>query len=276
MNLTTAFLNTLSSGTPTNPVSNSVDVIVSAGQSNIDGRNPLIDAPVWLNQADPTISNVFVWDVSKSQFNKFKLGVNTGQAVNTSVTWAYDMIFYKLYADFLATPLYVIKRTQGGTPIFIDPANPKGSWNIDFASIPQGIPKLTQELEVRYNNAKNYLQNFNKTLNVKAILWYQGGTDVQTQGALAVYKDNFRDLINYFRNTIIQDPNVPFVFVTQSLESQTYHITLQTAQEELAVEMSNVYLVDASWATLYEDRLHLDSQSSIQLGQDNFDLISTF
>lgn len=271
------FLNTLKySGTTVTPSTNIVYTFIAAGQSNIDGRIPLVEAPSWLNQSNPSLSNVLMWDVSKNQFNTFKLGVNTGAAVNTSTTWAYDMVFYKLYSDYKNRPIYVVKRSQGGTPIYIDPSNDKGTWNIDFDNIPVGIPKLTQELETRYINAKNYIQNFGKTVEVKAILWYQGGTDVQTAGALDQYKVNFTNVINYIRNTIIGVADTPFVFVTQSENSATYSTQLLQIQTELLSELSNMYMVDAKDVNMLVDNIHVDAAGCEWIGTENFNTIKDF
>lgn len=272
------FFNTLKhSGTTVTPILNIVPTFVAAGQSNIDGRIPLVDAPSWLSQSNPSLSNVLMWDVSKNQFNTFKLGVNTGAAVNASTTWAYDMVFYKLYSDYKNKPIYVVKRSQGGTPIYIDPSNNKGSWNTDFDNIPVGIPKLTQELETRYANAKTYIEGFGKIIDVKAILWYQGGTDVNIGSvALDQYKVNFTNVINYIRNTIIGVATTPFVFVTQSENSATYSEQLLQIQNELLVELSNMYMVDAKDVNMLVDGLHVDAAGCEWIGNENFNIIKDF
>jgi hypothetical protein len=250
-----------SSSTP--PSNNSFDVFISAGQSNIDGRNPLNEAPAWLQSMVPRVK---VWNNTTGQFNTFQLGVNTGSDWNASPSWAFDIVFYKMYADYKSKNLYIVKRSKGGTPLFIDTANDKGSWSVDYASFPSGLTKLSQELETYFANAKTFASNYGKTLNVKGMLWYQGGTDVQTTGALAVYKANLIALINRMR-TVFETPNMPFIIVTQAEYSLTYSALLEQYQNEISQELSNIYIVSANDATLYEDRLHLDAASSIRTGE---------
>lgn len=246
------------------PSNNSFDVFISAGQSNIDGRNPIEEAPVWLQSA--LVPKVKVWNNTAGQFNDFKLGVNTGSDWNASPSWAFDIIFYKMYSDYKNKNLYIVKRSKGGTPLFIDPSNDKGSWNVDYASFPVGLTKLSQELETNFLNAKAFATNYGKTFNIKGMLWYQGGTDVQTTGAIAVYKANLIALIDRMR-TIFEAPNMPFLIVTQAEYSLTYSAPLEQYQDEIKQELGNIYIVSANDATLYEDRLHLDAASSIRTGE---------
>lgn len=256
-----------SSSTP--PTNNSFDVFISAGQSNIDGRNPLNEAPTWLQSMVPKVK---VWNNTAGQFNTFQLGVNTSADWNASPSWAFDIIFYKMYADYQNKNLYIVKRSKGGTPLFMDSSNDKGSWNVDYASFPAGITKLSQELETYFTNAKAFANNYGKTLNIKAMLWYQGGTDVQTTGALAVYKANLIALINRMR-TVFESPNMPFVIITQAESSLTYSASLEQYQNEISQELSNIYIISANDATLYEDRLHLDAASSIMVGERVFNAL---
>ncbi len=75
-----------------------------------------------------------------------------------------------MYSDFANKNIYIVKRSKGGTPLLIDPLNTKGSWNTDYASFPQGLIKLSQELETNFLNAKTFAENYSKTLNVKGML----------------------------------------------------------------------------------------------------------
>jgi hypothetical protein len=266
-----AFFNSISgeNSSSTPPSNNSFDVFISAGQSNIDGRNPIGEAPLWLQSA--LVPKVKVWNNATGQFNDFKLGVNTGADWNATTSWAFDIIFYKMYTDYQSKNLYIVKRSKGGTPLFIDSANVKGSWNVDYNSFPVGLTKLSQELETYFANAKSFATNYGKTLNIKAMLWYQGGTDVQTEGAIAVYKANLIALINRMR-TVFETPNMPFLIVTQSENSLTYSAPLEQYQNEISQELTNIFIVSANDATLYEDRLHLDAASSVMVGERVFNV----
>jgi hypothetical protein len=267
-----SFFNSISGGSSssTTPSNNSFDVFISAGQSNIDGRNPIDEAPLWLQSA--LVPRVKVWNNTAGQFNDFKLGVNTGADWNATTSWAFDIIFYKMYRDYQSKDLYIVKRSKGGTPLFIDPANVKGSWNVDYDSFPVGLTKLSQDLETYFLNAKAYVNNYGKTLNIKAFLWYQGGTDVQTSGALAVYKANLIALINRMR-TVFEAPNMPFLIVTQSDNSLTYSALLEQYQNEIKEELTNIFISSAQGTSMYEDNIHLNASGSVTVGERTFNIL---
>lgn len=256
------------SSSPPSP-NNVFDVFVSAGQSNIDGRNPVNEAPSWLQSAVPKVK---VWNNTTRQFNTFQLGVNTGADWNATPNWAFDIIFYKMYSDYKNKNLFIVKRTKGGTPLFIDSSNTKGSWNVDYNSFPSGLIKLSQDLETYFLNAKEFANNYGKTLNIKAMLWYQGDTDVQTTGALAVYKTNLIALINRMR-TVFEAPNMPFLIITLSENSITYSSQLEQYQNEISQELTNIFIVNANDVSLYEDNLHLDAAGSLLVGERVFNTL---
>lgn len=270
-----ALINFLSSTSSSTPVDTDFYGFISAGQSNIDGRCALVDAPSWLDQSDPSIPTLKVWN--SIQYDTFKLGVNTGSDNNAQTTWAFDMVFYHLYSAYKSRNLYLIKRSKGGTPIYIEPGgNPKGCWNVDFDNIPVGTPKLLQELEIKFDLAKTYITNIGKTLSMKAILWYQGGTDVEIGGAaITDYKENFRNVINYIRNDIVEDPNIPFIFVTQSHNSLTYNLVQETGQIELLSEMTNLYMVDAKDVVMQPDNIHINAAGAEWVGTNAYDQLKT-
>ena len=268
------FLNTVPSGyTPTIP-NNVITTFLTAGQSNMDGRNLLSVAPEWLDQDNPIIEKLKMWNVDNNQFDTYKIGVNTGANVNSSAYWGVDMSFYKLYSDYINHFMCTIKRTSGGTAIY-NASNEKGCWNTDFANIPVGTPILLQELESRYNDAKLYAESFGKTLSVKAIIWFQGSSDVAIgSDAIIAYKENFRSVINYIRNTIVGNPLVPFIFGLQSHNSSQYNVPImETGQLELLNEMSNLYLVDSRYLTMQPDLLHFDADSTTWYGTEVYNVL---
>jgi len=271
LNMNNALISFLNSISNTGITDTDFYTFISAGQSNIDGRCALVDAPDWLDQNNPEISKLKVWNLT--QYDNFKLGVNTGSDNNAQTTWAFDMVFYHLYSEYKNRNLYLIKRSKGGTPIYIQPeGNEKGCWNVDFDSIPVGTPKLLQELEYKFNSGKTYIDNLGKTLSVKAILWYQGGTDVEIGGdAITDYKENFRNVINYIREDIVGDPTVPFLFVTQSHNSLTYNSVMESGQTELVSEMVNLYMVDAKDVVMQADNIHINADGAEWVGTDAYD-----
>ena len=119
------------------PPTNVLTTFLVAGQSNADGRDLLVNAPIWLNQSNPTVTGVKMWDINVAphQFNDFKLGTNSGADVWTQTAWAFDMIAMHDYYSGKNIIPYMIKRTKGGTGIYIQSGDTKGCWNIDFTGI---------------------------------------------------------------------------------------------------------------------------------------------
>ena len=269
----TDFLNAIPSGY-TSDNSNEIKTFISAGQSNMDGRNLLTVAPIWMDQSNPIIEKLKMWNVDNGQFDTFEIGSNTGANVNSSAYWGVDMEFYKEYSDYINHFICAIKRSSGGTAIY-NAANDKGCWNTDFVNIPEGTPILLQELEARYNDAKSYAQSFDKTLSVKAVIWFQGSSDVALgNDAITAYKENFRSVINYIRNTIVGNSSVPFIFGLQSHNSSEYNVPIMEAgQLELLTEMTNLYLVDSRYLTMQPDNLHFDDVSTAWYGSEVFNVL---
>lgn len=263
------------------PVGNELITFIVAGQSNADGRDALVNAPVWLNQSNPVVTGVKMWDVNTSphQFNDFKLGTNSGADVYTQTTWAFDMIAMHNYYVGKNTTVYMVKRTKGGTPIYIDPNNIKGSWNINFTGITStntGITVLLQDLHWYYQSAVTYATSVGKTLNVKAILWHQGESDYLPVDAANSYYDNFKEVISYIRNNIVGNPTLPIVYGTVPHDSGQYNVTVENAHLLIGLEDINAHVVNLANATLLVDGLHLDATSSIAFGDSVYNIIKNF
>jgi len=242
--------------------------IIAAGQSNTDGRVLLTDAPSWLNQADPSLAGVNMWDRTAQAFGTFKLGVNSGADSPTQTLWAYDMVLYYLLQQFLADNIYVVKRTRGGTAI--DPAgtNGGGYWNPYFERVPSGVVLMDSlEQNIRAAMAANTGFKF------KAFVWHQGEADYLSP-AQDNYYQNFKNVIAYVRG-IVDDPKLPVIFGTISTISAQYSATVKAAQQQIATEDPYAHLIDMGAATLL-DAYHFDTTSAQSLGTQMFNIAKTF
>jgi len=274
MSMLNSFLSSINNST-TPPVDTSFDVFIVAGQSNSDGRVLLADAPSWLDQNNPINTGVKIWNSSDNQFNNFELGVDTGSAVPDTTLWAYDLEFSHLYYEYSNKPVYLIKRTQGGTPIYINTGITKGCWNVDFNNIPDGTPKLLLELKENYDNAKTYIEGLGKTMNLIGILWHQGESDYSPSDAENSYETNFSDVISYIRNDIVSGvtgSTLSIIYGSISHTSAEYSSVVETAQFNIASSDSNAYIVNMSGGTLL-DAYHFDADSSIYLGNEMYNIV---
>lgn len=265
----------------TTPPTNELITFIVAGQSNADGRDALADAPSWLSKTNPTVTGVKMWDINTTphQFNDFKLGTNSGADIWTQTTWAFDMVAMHDYYAGKNITCYMVKRTKGGTPIYIDSGNVKGSWNVNFSGITaanSGITVLLRDLHWYYQSAVTYATSVGKTLNVKAILWHQGESDFLPAAASDSYYQNFKDVIYYIRNTIVGNPTLPIVYGTIPHASAQYNVTVENAQLLIGSEDVNAHVINLASATLLVDGLHLDATSSISFGDQVYDIIKNF
>lgn len=261
--------------TPTNDLI----AFIVAGQSNSDGRVPLANGPSWLNQSNPTVTGVKMYNINISphQFDNFKLGTNSGADVWTQTTWAFDMIAMHNYYIGKNQNVYMIKRTKGGTSINIQSGDTKGCWNVDFTGITTQTSGnvLLEELYWYYQSAVTYATSIGKTLNVKGILWHQGEGDYLPQYAADNYYQNFKDVIYYIRNTIVGNSILPIVYGSISHTSAQYNATVEAAQFQIALEDVNAHCVNMAAGTLL-DAYHFDATSSIYFGDQVYNIIKNF
>lgn len=256
-------------GASTKPVTAKKYGILVAGQSNADGRVPQINAPAWLNQADPTILGVKMFNRNTGLFSDFKLGANTGADNNTDTRWAFDMQTYHLLHDYLSDDIYVIKRTKGGTPISTLAPTNGGFWEAKFELI-NTTPKLLQDLENQYMLAKK----LNPDFEIRAFLWHQGESDSGNAAAILDYYQNFKNVISYVRG-FTENPTLPIIFGTISHASAQYNSVIEAAQLRIASEDFFAHVVDMGAGTLL-DAYHFDATSSEFLGTSVFNIIKDY
>lgn len=245
--------------------------LISAGQSNIDGRVPQIDAPIWLNQSDPSLENVSVWKNTTSEYLQFKLGLNTGSYTNASTLWAFDMVTYYLMQQYKKSNVFVVKKSVGGTAISELGSIGAGCWNADFNVIPVGTAKLLQLFETYITHSIEH-SGLTKS-HIKAFLWHQGEGDY-SEAAAPFYYNNLKAVISSVR-AVVGNSNLPFVMGSISHNSAQYNSIVEAAQQQIASEDSNVYLVDMSAGTLL-DSYHFDAATSENLGTSVFNIIKDF
>lgn len=237
------------------------DLFIDAGQSNIDGRNVFSERPSFI-LSDGKVPNCKMWN--GSQFEDWQLGVNSGLIVPASTDWSFDCVCHYNISQSLSITPFIIKRSEGGTAIEPN-ITTKGCWNVNFASIPSGEKILLQELEIKINAAKTYLDSIGKTYKFRGLIWHQGEADEYTIDGRNNYYQNFKAVISYIRG-IVSDPLMPVIFGMIPNASASYNLTIRNAQIQIDNEDANAYLVDLSDLTL-QDAWHFDSASSIVAGE---------
>jgi len=259
-----------------------VMVIITAGQSNTDGRVSNRDLPGYIKQkgyrhclwsyGSDTISG-------KGRFERYWPRV--AKPDNTE-RWGYDAVVYYLIDRQVKRDFYVIKESLGGTAI--DTACVSTSnmhWNASpeyLASTPAADKGGKSLLKAFTENIgaciDNELSKLKGGFEIKAFLWHQGESDKKMS---AHYYDNLKAVVAYVRDYLVRKTGneryhqLPFICGTYSLKSRDRSSQVVEALQRLATEDSNFYVVDASDLSIQRDRLHFDAQGAETLGKRYYD-----
>ncbi|XP_078166324.1 carbohydrate esterase, putative (DUF303) [Carex rostrata] len=99
---------------------------------------------------------------------------------------------------------------------------------------------------------------------IKAILWYQGESDTDSDHASEVYGENLKNFIEDVRLDLGL-PNLPFIQVALASGSERNIEKVRKAQ--LGLKLPNLVCVDAMGLPLNSDDLHLTTQAQVKLGK---------
>ena len=173
-----------------------IDLIVWAGQSNALGRQG--DAAGYPEDVDNVDNQIrFNWNVA---------------GVNNSDGWVTMQPQVGYFADGHFGPevtfsrklalaghnTAVFKYTKGATSIFQHWGGP-------------GEGGIYDNMISDLNTAISILENEGHTVNVLGLVWIQGESDSNSQDAASAYFDNLNDIINDFRNNVIENPELPVI-----------------------------------------------------------------
>lgn len=254
------------------------NVIICAGQSNMDGRVSNNDLPVhikakgykhcmWSYGSD-TISG-------DGRFERFWPRVAKPTDKNR---WGFDAIVYYLIDQHIKRDFYVIKESLGGTAIDTACVSNNGMyWNASSeylaanAAADKGgkslLKAFTENIGACIDNELSHKKN---GFVIKAFLWHQGESDKKMA---AHYYDNLKAVVAYVRNYLVEKTGdrryaqLPFICGTFSKESCDRSEEIVRALYRLAEEDPNFHVVDASDITIQRDQLHFDSQGAELLGE---------
>ncbi len=250
-----------------------VPVILTAGQSNADGRVPMRDFPSGVSY------KYCMWSYGSGDFE-----TATGEFAPFSPrvakpgiekSWGFDAIVYHKLEGLWGRPFYVIKHTDGGTAI--DPSC-KGSthglyWSADpeflggTASASHGGKSLLLAFERQIDDC---LRNLPSHVDIKFMLWHQGESD---QKADSLYYDNLKAVIAHVRRHLVEVTGkkkygrLPVVCGNYSLQSRQRSPRVADALNRLAEEDRNFHVVDASDLPLLPDRLHFNAVGAQTLAE---------
>lgn len=261
-------------------------VIITAGQSNTDGRVMNSELPKYIQKKRykhcywcyGTGGKCQTGELGEFQLFWPQLGMK-----NKPDRWAYDAVTYYRMDKALKSDFYVIKWSIGGTAI--DPgcerSTSKKYWSADSAWLSRNkstlhkgkslIKSLTEEIGACIDKKLSLLP---EGYDIKAMLWHQGESDMK---AGERYYDNLKAVVAYVRRYLAEKTGekrylqLPFICGTVSRANKCYNKDVEDAMYRLASEDSNFHVIDMSQGELQSDQLHFTAQSAEYLGNAMFD-----
>ena len=262
------------------------NVIITAGQSNTDGRVSNRELPDYIKEHG---YRHCLWSYGSDTLSgggRFERYWPRVARPDNTERWGYDAVVYYLLDQKAKRDFYVIKESLGGTSI--DTACISTSsmyWSADpaFLSATTAADKGGKSLLKAFTEnigacIDNELSHKNDGYEIKAFLWHQGESDKRMA---AHYYDNLKAVVAYVRNYLISKTgdshyaHLPFICGTFSTKSRDRSEEVVSALYRLAEEDNDFYVVDISDGTIQRDSLHFDAQGAELLGRRVFQQLIT-
>ena len=237
-----------------------IPVILTAGQSNADGRVPIAELPEYVK-----------YDYCQWSYGSGDFETATGEFTPFSPrvakpgmegSWGFDAIVYYLLEQCWQQPFYVIKQTMGGTAIDTTCKNSTHGW---FWSVDAKERSLLRAFCQQIDKCLSQLpQNY----DIKCLLWHQGESD---QSAAGRYHDNMKAVVDYIRQYLVKRTgrkayaSLPVVCGTFAKGSRQGSSKVADALHQLEREDRNFHVVDAGDMSLLSDKLHFDAHGAENL-----------
>lgn len=259
-------------------------VIITAGQSNTDGREINSELPDEIIKNGYTYCQWSYGNGTQSGNGRFEPFWPRIVSPSNPNRFAYDAIIYYQLDQLLKAPFYVIKESKGGTAI--DTACQSADqmyWCADKEYLKRnkatdkGGHSLLLALENNIDACiDGPLSRLPQGYDFKVILWHQGESD-RHQGSH--YYANLKAVIAHIRQHLVEKTgrrkyaHLPVVLGGVPATSRQYSPLVEEAKHRLAAEDKNIYYVDAEGATLRTDVIHFDAGGAKLLGQRVFETL---
>lgn len=259
-------------------------VIITAGQSNADGRVPngLLPQHVKANGYQ-----YCQWSYGSGEYSgkgEFKPFYPWIHGMSNHDSWGFDAIVYYRIEQLLKERFYVIKESLGGTSIdTLCKSRKQMHWCADAEwlshnnAADKGGKSLLKALTENIGACiDKQLSTLPQGYDIKVMLWHQGESDI---AQATRYHDNLRDVIAYVRNYLVKKTgkheyaHLPVVCGTFAKKGRGYDKQVVDALYRLAKEDANFHVVDVSDATLLSDNIHFDAKGAELLGNRVFDVL---
>lgn len=266
----------LAYSTLTTAIAGTMNVVWIAGQSNVTDRGNIASLT-----APSTDVKTNAWSfyrnvdgvIENGAIQPFHAGYNSFYAqAGAATNFGISATLANKLSDTYSKKTLIVNSSVGGT--HLDPSVATPCW----------LPDTSSSL---YNRSIDYFvlpalaKTYYTTKNL-IIVWGQGETDSIYATSSTNYYDNMVTLINKSRLSVGSGgtgyTNVIWIIIKLmdlSLGTYPYRATIQTAQIDLAANLSDVYLYDTSGETLSGDGVHKTDGSYIMEGNGLADLINS-
>ena len=104
--------------------------------------------------------------------------------------------------------------------------------------------------------------------DIAGVLWMQGERDARIEEAGREYYENIRVLIEAFREDLGRQ-DLPFLIGKVNPPPQRYPARdiVRLAQDRIANDLPNVYVIETDDLSKWDDALHYDSEGMLELGR---------
>jgi len=262
-------------------------VIITAGQSNTDGRvsNKLL--PDYIKKLTTDTVN---FKDGEYKFCKISQNRRDGKFTPffpkgriTDGLWTYDAVTYYLLEQALQEDFYVVKYAVGGTSIQYPNDSAKGRYwsaNPDWLAKTVSVEKGGKSLLLSFTDGidaaiDSVLSKLEGGYQIDAFLWHQGESD---DSYAEKYYENLKAVIAYVRNHLTEKTSkdysrLPFIFGSIPHANRHYRERVEWAMQRITDEDPNAYLVDMSVGELQRDRTHFNEKSAEYLGKEMFRIL---
>lgn len=252
-------------------------VIITAGQSNTDGRVLNTQLPDYIQKNKYTYCQWCYGSAGKIQTDGFETFSPRMVHPKRPDRWAYDAVTYYWLEQALQKEFYVIKWSLGGTAIDTRCSSTSQKyWSADPKWLAANHSTLTGGKSLLLSFTEEITLCIDKELSklpqgyeIKAFLWHQGESD-RHQGA--AYYENLKAVVAYVRNFLAEKTGekkykkLSFICGTVARSNKQYNKEVEEALYRLAKEDKNFYVIDMSEGKLQRDQLHFTAESAEYLG----------
>lgn len=252
-------------------------VIITAGQSNTDGRVLNNELPDYIQQNKYTYCKWCYGSAGQEITGEFETFWPRMVHPSRPGRWGYDAIVYYHLEQVLQEDFYVVKWSLGGTAIDTTATSTSRKyWSADAEWLSNNHSTATGGRSLLLSFTENIGAGIDNSLSklpqgyeIKAFLWHQGESD-RHKGKN--YYKNLKGVVEYVRSYLVEKTgnkkykNLPFICGTVSRLNKQYSADVEAAMYQLAKEDKNFYVIDMSKAELQRDQLHFKAESAEYLG----------